>query len=107
MVDKMDISILGVKKAAKFSENEVAVRFLLVSNSMVFIETPSVRCQDTIFYIQQAVQLNTCTKHVRYGPYNYLTGQFFGWVRGVQTRIRRPGKEGNVSSSRMKGRKKI
>lgn len=29
---------------------------------------------DTIFYIQQAVQLNTCTKHVRYGPYNYLTG---------------------------------
>jgi len=29
---------------------------------------------DTIFYIQRAVQLNTCTKHVRYGPYNYLTG---------------------------------
>ena len=59
---------------------------------MVFIETPSFRCQDTIFYIQQAVQLNTCTKHVRYGPYNYLTGQFFGWARGVQTRIRRRGK---------------
>ena len=37
---------------------------------------PSFRCQDTIFYIQRAVQLNTCTKHVRYGPYNYLTGVF-------------------------------
>ena len=29
---------------------------------------------DTVFYIQQAVQLNSCTKRVRYGAYNYLTG---------------------------------
>lgn len=29
---------------------------------------------DTIFYIQQAVQLDTCSKRTRYGPYNYLTG---------------------------------
>lgn len=29
---------------------------------------------DTIFYIQQAVQLDSCSKRTRYGPYNYLTG---------------------------------
>lgn len=29
---------------------------------------------DTIFHIQQAVQLDTCSKRTRYGPYNYLTG---------------------------------
>ncbi|CAK9009884.1 Beta-adaptin-like protein C [Durusdinium trenchii] len=29
---------------------------------------------DTIFYIQQAVSISSCSKHTRYGPYNYLTG---------------------------------
>jgi len=29
---------------------------------------------DTIFYIHQAVQLNSCKKRTRYGAYNYLTG---------------------------------
>ena len=29
---------------------------------------------DSIFFIQQAVNLDSCSKNVRYGPYNYLTG---------------------------------
>mmetsp|Transcript_30685 Transcript_30685/g.63241 ORF Transcript_30685/g.63241 Transcript_30685/m.63241 type:complete len:645 (-) Transcript_30685:126-2060(-) len=29
---------------------------------------------DAIFFIQQAVNLDFCSKNVRYGPYNYLTG---------------------------------
>lgn len=29
---------------------------------------------DTVFYIHQAIQLNSCRKRVRYGAYNYLTG---------------------------------
>ena len=29
---------------------------------------------DSIFFIQQAANLNFCSKNVRYGPYNYLTG---------------------------------
>ena len=29
---------------------------------------------DSIFFIQQATNLDFCSKNVRYGPYNYLTG---------------------------------
>ncbi|CAE7578800.1 BETAC-AD [Symbiodinium natans] len=29
---------------------------------------------DSIFFIQQAANLDYCSKNVRYGPYNYLTG---------------------------------
>ncbi|CAJ1337665.1 unnamed protein product [Effrenium voratum] len=29
---------------------------------------------DTIFFIQQGVNLNMCNKNVRFGPYSYLTG---------------------------------
>ena len=62
--------------------------------------TPSFRCQDTIFYIQQAVQLNTCTKHVRYGPYNYLTGVGGNWNQGEEKgwfQERMKGKEGDTA----------
>lgn len=56
------------------TKSNSAMAMLRFTQLLTTSDMAQLASKDTIFYIQQAVQLNTCQKRTRYGPYNYLTG---------------------------------